>query len=107
MHEYTNEDARRAQRRHERRSTEERIALLGALLCSAGFDKDPSYAGIDPDRGPYEGPPIWHWALKSLAYYAANALSRHSDQITESAKCKVREAIDEGLRMASEHKAVR
>ncbi len=102
---YSKEDADRAVRRHARRTPEERLVLLRAMLCEAAGDCDPAFAGVDPDRGPYEGDPIWFEALSMLAYFTASRLTPIGErEITEETERRILRAVGCGISMARHHK---
>ena len=99
---YSSDDARRAARRHESRSIEERLELARAILCSLANDGEPTYRGEENGR-PYKGEPVWQWALKSLAYFAACA---SGGAPTDLRTAEIKWAVLDGIRMAREHASI-
>ena len=105
-HTYSRDDAGRAIHRHSRRTPEERVTLASAMLCALAHDTEPTYTGTDPGTGAYQGPPVWEWALKTLAYYVASAQPNYGIPITDARKRRILACVKDGLRMASEHQSI-
>lgn len=66
---YTKDHANKAVRRHERRTVQERLTLLRAVLCSAAFDSEPTFKGDNEDGTPYQGPTVAEAMCDMVGYF--------------------------------------
>lgn len=89
---YTKEYANKAAMRHTRRSVDERLMLLRAILSTAAYDMEPIFKGESCGK-PFEGPPVNQWLAKTVGYFLANHLP----------KAMVMRLISEGYELYLEH----
>ena len=77
-YDYKYDDVRRMTSRFDRRSMDTKTRILRSLLSAAVIyhGDDPTYEGIDPLSGPYQGPSLARWVVETVSYFAASRYPR-------------------------------
>lgn len=82
----------------DRSTIEEKTKITRSMLCNAASDSTPTYEGVDPNVGPYQGPALNIFALETLAYFMRGQKVSLPEMLA---------AVKRGSRRSAEHERLR